>query len=86
MQYIVDNEKPLYKEPPNEVTYNAYVRLNHFKEILSQFQAKQTTKIPAEVENAIRARIKKERIVDISEINYQRMREDFGHAGIQSVF
>jgi hypothetical protein len=87
VQYIVDNEKPLYKEPPNEVTYNAYVRLNHFKEILSQFQAKQTTKIPADVENAIRARIKKERIVDItSEINYQRMREILDTLGYNRYF
>ncbi len=86
VQYIVDNEKPLYKEPPNEVTYNAYVRLNHFKEILSQFQAKQTTKIPTEVENAIRARIKKERIVDISEINYQRMREILDTLGYNRYF
>lgn len=87
VQYIVDNEKPLYKEPPNEVTYNAYVRLNHFKEILSQFQAKQTTKIPADVENAIRARIKKERIVDITnEINYQRMREILDTLGYNRYF
>ena len=54
IQYIVDNEKPIYKEPPNEVTYNAYVRLNHFKEILSQFQAKETTQIPPHVIEAIR--------------------------------
>ena len=71
VQFIVDNEKPIYKEPPNEVTYNAYVRLNHFKEILSQFQAKETTQIPTHVIEAIRGRIKKERIYDMSsEINY----------------
>lgn len=75
-QYIVDNEKPTYKEPPNEVTYNAYVRLNHFKEILSQFQAKETTQIPADVMDKIKKRIKKERITDLaSEINYEKMRE-----------
>lgn len=87
VQYIVDNEKPLYKEPPNEVTYNVYDRTNHFKEILSQFQAKQTTKIPPDVENAIRARIKKERIVDITnEINYQRMREILDTLGYNKYF
>ena len=73
--YIVDSNKPTNKEPPNEVSYTAYIRLNHFKEILSQFQAKETTQIPSEVIDNIRARIKKERITDMKEINYDKMRE-----------
>lgn len=73
--YIVDSTKPANKEPPNEVSYTAYIRLNHFKEILSQFQAKETTQIPQEVIKMIRDRIKKERIEDISELNYDTMRE-----------
>lgn len=75
MPYIVECSKPSNKEPPNEVSYTAYIRLNHFKEILSQFQAKETTQIPAEVIDAIKARIKKERITDMSKINYHKMRE-----------
>ena len=87
VQYIVDNEKPIYKEPPNEVTYNAYVRLNHFKEILSQFQAKETTQIPAHVIEAIRGRIKKERIQDLTtEINYEKMREILKKLGFNRYF
>lgn len=73
--YIIDNNKPNNKEPPNEVSYTAYIRLNHFKEILSQFQAKETTQIPEEVIDNIRARIKKERILDTKELNYDKMRE-----------
>lgn len=87
VQYIVDNEKPVYKEPPNEVTYNAYVRLNHFKEILSQFQAKETTQIPTHVIEAIRGRIKKERIQDmVTEINYEKMREILKKLGFNRYF
>jgi hypothetical protein len=87
VQYIVDNEKPIYKEPPSEVTYNAYVRLNHFKEILSQFQAKETTQIPTHVIEAIRGRIKKERIHDLtSEINYEKMREILKKLGFNRYF
>jgi hypothetical protein len=87
IQYIVDNEKPVYKEPPNEVTYNAYVRLNHFKEILSQFQAKETTQIPTHVIEAIRSRIKKERIQDlVNEINYEKMREILKKLGFNRYF
>jgi hypothetical protein len=87
VQNIVDNEKPTYKEPPNEVTYNAYNRLVHFKEILSQFQAKETTQIPAEVMERIKARIKKERITDFaSEINYEKMREILKTLGCNRYF
>lgn len=73
--HIVDNNKPANKEPPNEVSYTAYIRLNHFKEILSQFQAKETTQIPEEVIEAIRARIKKERITDTNQLTYDKMRD-----------
>jgi hypothetical protein len=84
--YIVDNNKPTNKEPPNEVSYTAYIRLNHFKEILSQFQAKETTQIPEEVISAIRARIKKERIEDMSQITYDKMRDILRKLGLNKYF
>lgn len=84
--YIVDSSKPNNKEPPNEVSYTAYIRLNHFKEILSQFQAKETTQIPAEVIDAIRNRIKKERIKDMKQLNYEKMREILRKLGLNKYF
>lgn len=84
--YIIDSSKPTNKEPPNEVSYTAYIRLNHFKEILSQFQAKETTQIPEEVITAIRDRIKKERIKDIKLINYDKMREILRKLGLNKYF
>uniref|UniRef100_A0A6C0ASY3 Uncharacterized protein n=1 Tax=viral metagenome TaxID=1070528 RepID=A0A6C0ASY3_9ZZZZ len=84
--YIIDGSKPANKEPPNEVSYTAYIRLNHFKEILSQFQAKETTQIPEEVINAIKARIKKERIEDMSLINYDKMRDILRKLGFNKYF
>jgi hypothetical protein len=84
--YIVDNAKPTNKEPPNEVSYTAYIRLNHFKEILSQFQAKETTQIPEEVITLIRNRIKKERIKDMKELNYDKMREILRKLGLNKYF
>ena len=83
--HIVDNQKPVNKEMPNEVSYTAYIRLNHFKEILSQFQAKETTKIPEEVLNAVRKRIQKER-KNISEINYKEMRNMLSILGYNKYF
>lgn len=61
-EYLVEHEKPSYKEPPKEVCFYAYKRINHFREILAQFQAKETTQIPDEVIDNIKAQIKKERI------------------------
>ena len=84
--YIIDSSKPTNKEPPNEVSYTAYIRLNHFKEILSQFQAKETTQIPDEVIESIRARIKKERITDITHINYDKMRDILRKLGFNKYF
>ena len=62
VKYLVDNEKSSYKEPPKELCFYAYKRINHFREILAQFQAKETTQIPEEVLESIKLQIKKERI------------------------
>jgi len=61
-QYLVDNDKPSYKEPPKEISFYAYKRINHFREILSQFQAKESTDIPKDIIEQIRCQVKKERI------------------------
>ena len=61
-KYLIENEKPSYKEPPKEVCFYAYKRINHFREILAQFQAKETTQIPETVIEDIKNQIKKERI------------------------
>jgi len=75
LDYVIDSSKPNNKEMPNEVSYTAYIRLNHFKEILSQFQAKETTFIDPSVIEAIKNRIKKERIKNIQDIDNMTMRE-----------
>lgn len=85
MIHIVENQKPLNKEMPNEVSYTAYIRLNHFKEILSQFQAKETTRIPDDVLEDVRNRIKKER-KNISEMNYTEMRNILSILGYNKYF
>jgi len=61
--YLIENEKPSYKDPPKELCFYVYHRINHFKEIIAQIQGKQTTHIPQEVIDNIRKQVKKERIV-----------------------
>jgi hypothetical protein len=72
--YLIENEKPSYKEPPKEVCFYAYKRINHFKEILAQFQGKETTHIPPEVIENIKMQVKKERI-ELSQINNLKTKE-----------
>ena len=72
--YLIENEKPSYKEPPKEVCFYAYKRINHFKEILAQFQGKETTQIPIDVIENIKLQIKKERI-EINEITNIKTKE-----------
>ena len=72
--YLIENEKPSYKEPPKEVCFYAYKRINHFKEILAQFQGKETTQIPHDVIENIKMQIKKERI-EITQITNAKTKE-----------
>jgi len=72
--YLIENEKPSYKEPPKEVCFYAYKRINHFKEILAQFQGKETTQIPPDVIENIKLQVKKERI-ELSQITNNKTKE-----------
>ncbi len=72
---IIDSDKPSYKDPPREISYFAYKRINHFNEWLAQFQAKESTEIPQEVFDKIIIEIKKERIVNMASLTPIKLRE-----------
>lgn len=72
---LVDSDKPSYKDPPREISYYAYKRINHFNEWLAQFQAKESTEIPNEVYELIVSELKKERINDLTSLNRSKVRE-----------
>lgn len=72
---LIDSEKPSFREPPPEVSYFAYKRINHFNEWLSQFQAKESTEIPPEIYQLILLEMKKERITDLNKITHTKIRE-----------
>jgi hypothetical protein len=72
--YLIENEKPSYKEPPKEVCFYAYKKINHFKEILAQFQGKETTQIPVDVIEFLKLQIKKERI-SLDKMTYYKTKE-----------
>ena len=72
---LIDSDKPSYKEPPRELSYFAYKRINHLNEWLAQFQAKESTDIPQEVYDKILLELKKERMEDISQLKTTKLRE-----------
>ena len=83
--YLIENEKPSYKEPPKEVCFYAYKKINHFKEILSQYQGKETTQIPSEIIDVIKQQIKKERI-DLSQLNHYKTKEILKKLGFNKYY
>jgi len=72
---LMDSDRPSYKDPPRETSYYAYKRINHFNELLAQFQAKESTDIPQEVFDNILIELKKERITDINNLKIPKLRE-----------
>jgi hypothetical protein len=72
---LVDSDKPSYKDPPREVCYYAYKKINHFNEWLAQFQAKESTEIPGEIYDAILVQLKKERITNMASLKPSKLRE-----------
>jgi predicted nucleic acid-binding Zn-ribbon protein len=72
---LIDSEKPSYKDPPREISYFAYKKINHLNEWLAQFQAKETTEIPTEIFEQIQMELRKERIIDTLKLKPSKLRE-----------
>ena len=85
IKYLIENEKPSYKEPPKEVCFYAYKRINHLREILAQFQAKESTHIPNEVFENIKNQIKKERL-NINDLTNKKTKEILKNLGYNKYY
>ena len=71
---LIESDKPNFKDPPPEVSYFAYKRINHFNECLAFFQGKESTDVPQEVFDKILIEIKKERITNLARLDYDKIR------------
>jgi len=78
---LIDSDKPSYKDPPRELSYYAYKKINHFNEWLAQFQAKESTEIPATIYDQILLQLKKERISNFGSLKRTKLREILRHMG-----
>lgn len=72
---LVEQNKPIYRQPTKEASHFSYKRINHFNEWISQIQGKESTDIPEEIFEKIVSEIKKEKIADNSKLSYHKMRE-----------
>ena len=72
---LIESDKPSFKDPPLEVCYFSYKRINHYNEWLAQFQAKESTEIPNEVYEKILLEIKKERITNLEKLDTKKIRQ-----------
>jgi hypothetical protein len=70
---MIFTEKNSYNDPPREVSYYAYKRINHFNEWLAQFQAKEKTELPEKLYIDIKDEIKKNNINN-DQIDYKLIR------------
>jgi hypothetical protein len=69
-----DSESVILDENIQIKDYSPYHRLNHFREWLNQFQAKQTPDIPEDVFIDILKELNKNRITDLSILNKKNMK------------
>ena len=83
--YLIEHDKPSYKEPPKEVSFYAYKRINHFREIIAQFQAKESTHISEEVIQNIKNQIKKERI-DLKSLTNEKTKQILKNLGYNKYY
>ena len=80
MEIIILDEDRQIKE------YSPYKRLNHFREWLNQFQAKESTEIPESVFTDLVKEINRNRITDLSELNRDFMQSMLKKLGYNHLY
>ena len=80
MEIIIIDEDRQIKE------YSPYKRMNHFREWLNQFQAKESTEIPESVFTDIVKEINRNRINDLSELNRDIMQSILKKLGYNNLY
>jgi len=71
---MIVTEKNSYSDPPREISYFAYKRINHFNEWLAQFQAKEKTELPKELYTDIYKELNKNIYQSKKELQYKDIR------------
>ena len=83
---LTEADKPSFKEPPKEISYFAYKRINHFNEWLAQFQAKESTDIPQNIYDKIQTELSKETFINYTTIKPIKIREILKKLGLNKYY
>ncbi len=83
---IIISDKPSFREPPSELTYFAYKRINHFNETLAQIQAKESTDIPEEIFDKIRNELKRERVTNMKKLTKKMIKKYLNRLGYNKYY
>lgn len=83
---IINSDKPSFREPPSELSYFAYKRINHFNETLAQVQAKESTDIPEHIFDEIKNELKRERITNMNKLNKKMIRKYLDRLGYNKYY
>lgn len=67
---VIDHDKPSYKDPPKEISYFAYKRINHLNECMNQSMGKESTTISDEVFDKILIELSKQKITNMADLTY----------------
>ena len=81
-----DSEEIILDEDRQIKEYSPYKRINHFKEWINQFQAKETTEIPENIFLEIINEINKNRIKDLSKLDRDKMKQILKKLGYNNLY
>ena len=84
---LMESERPNYKDPIPDNSAYAYKRINHLNELLSQFQAKESTAIPNDVYDQIIVEINKTKIKNnLADLTPSKMRNILKKLGLHKYY
>ena len=81
-----DSEEIILDEDRQIKEYSPYKRINHFKEWINQFQAKESTEIPENVFIEIINEINKNRIKDLKNLDREKMKQILKKLGYNNLY
>jgi len=81
-----DSEEVILDEDRQIKEYSPYKRINHFKEWINQFQAKESTEIPEPIFLDIINEINKNRIRDLTKLDRDKMKQILKKLGYNNLY
>lgn len=73
---LIEIEKPSYDDQNNKIVF-VYKKIKHLKKYLINIQGKENVKIPSYIYDIIDIEKKKERIINLSDLTYNKIKEYF---------